>query len=191
MVAIGTGSSLKTAAVQNLALHILDPTSTLTAQDLSCQDYVSRMISDIDRARRFTRMLYEIHQSLADSIADLLDMSGVERMMDSVFWVNVIYVGEGVTFLGFFFYFLGIRNIGATNASVFNNLIPVFGVLLSVLVLSKTVYSTSIIGLVLVFMGVSIMIYSAKDLESNIDVSTQKGNEFSRLKVPEDCYDDR
>jgi drug/metabolite transporter (DMT)-like permease len=136
-------------------------------------------------------MLYEIHQSLADSIADLLDMSGVERMMDSVFWVNVIYVGEGVTFLGFFFYFLGIRNIGATNASVFNNLIPVFGVLLSVLVLSKTVYSTSIIGLVLVFMGVSIMIYSAKDLESNIDVSTQKGNEFSRLKVPEDCYDDR
>ncbi len=40
------------------------------------------MVNDPDRARRFTRMLYELHQPLANHLAELLDMTGVRRLMD-------------------------------------------------------------------------------------------------------------
>lgn len=44
--------------------------------------YVTRMSSDLDQARRFTRMLYELHQELADQVTGRLDMTGVKRLMD-------------------------------------------------------------------------------------------------------------
>lgn len=44
--------------------------------------YVERMTEDPDRARRFTRMLLEIHQGLAEEVAAALDLSGVRRLMD-------------------------------------------------------------------------------------------------------------
>jgi SAM-dependent methyltransferase len=44
--------------------------------------YVDRMNEDPERARRFTLMLYELHQGLGERIADQLDMSHVERLMD-------------------------------------------------------------------------------------------------------------
>ena len=44
--------------------------------------YVERMAADPDRARRFTRMLLEIHRGLADEIVRSLDLSGVRRLMD-------------------------------------------------------------------------------------------------------------
>ena len=44
--------------------------------------YVARMSSDLDQARRFTRMLYELHQDLAEQVAGRLDLTGVQRLMD-------------------------------------------------------------------------------------------------------------
>jgi SAM-dependent methyltransferase len=44
--------------------------------------YVERMAADPDRARRFTRMLREIHRGLADGLAATLDLAGVRRLMD-------------------------------------------------------------------------------------------------------------
>jgi predicted TPR repeat methyltransferase len=44
--------------------------------------YVDQMDEDAERARRFTRMLYELHQPLADELVDCLDLSGVDRLMD-------------------------------------------------------------------------------------------------------------
>jgi SAM-dependent methyltransferase len=44
--------------------------------------YVDRMARDPDRARRFTRMLLEIHQGLAEEVAVALDLAGVRRLMD-------------------------------------------------------------------------------------------------------------
>ncbi len=44
--------------------------------------YVERMTADPDRARRFTRMLFEIHQGLANQVAASLDLTGVRRLMD-------------------------------------------------------------------------------------------------------------
>jgi SAM-dependent methyltransferase len=44
--------------------------------------YVVRMAADPDRARRFTRMLYELHQPLADLVADSIDLGDAGRLLD-------------------------------------------------------------------------------------------------------------
>lgn len=45
-------------------------------------EYVIKMAEDPDRARRFTRMLYELHGPLAEQVAAALDLTGVRRLMD-------------------------------------------------------------------------------------------------------------
>ena len=45
-------------------------------------DYVTLMAADSERARRFTRMLYELHRPVADKLARRIDMAGVGRMVD-------------------------------------------------------------------------------------------------------------
>jgi SAM-dependent methyltransferase len=44
--------------------------------------YVEMMSADRGRARRFTRMLEELHRPLAEELADRLDARGVTRMLD-------------------------------------------------------------------------------------------------------------
>jgi SAM-dependent methyltransferase len=41
-----------------------------------------KMASEPETARRFTRMLFELHRPLADHLAEWLDLTGVERLMD-------------------------------------------------------------------------------------------------------------
>jgi len=66
----------------DLALRVGELASIGAPQELTLQDYVARMEEEPERARRFTRMLYEIHQPLAEELANTLDMTGVERLMD-------------------------------------------------------------------------------------------------------------
>ena len=65
-----------------LSIHIREPGSAWKALGLARPTYVDRMLEDPERARRFTRMLYELHQPLADELAGFLDLSGVKRLMD-------------------------------------------------------------------------------------------------------------
>ncbi|HEX6304967.1 MAG TPA: methyltransferase [Anaerolineales bacterium] len=51
-------------------------------EDETHGDYVQKMISDPDRARRFTRMLYELHAGLGEELAASLDIGGVRRLAD-------------------------------------------------------------------------------------------------------------
>lgn len=44
--------------------------------------YVDRMVEDPGRARRFTRMLAELHEPLAEALAGCLDLRGTHRLMD-------------------------------------------------------------------------------------------------------------
>jgi SAM-dependent methyltransferase len=69
-------------AVQNLARHITEPGSVWEIQGLEPPEWFAQISRDPERARRFTRMLYEAHLSLADELADILDMTGVRRLMD-------------------------------------------------------------------------------------------------------------
>lgn len=63
-------------------MHIKEPGSVWTVQGLEPPNYVSQMKRSLERARRFTRMLYEIHQPLAEELAQTLDMTGVNHLMD-------------------------------------------------------------------------------------------------------------
>jgi drug/metabolite transporter (DMT)-like permease len=75
-------------------------------------------------------------------------------LSDGIFWLNVFYLGGCVTFIGFLFYFTGIKELGATRAGGFINLVPVFGTIFSVLLLNETMYWTFTVGLLLVISGI-------------------------------------
>ena len=66
----------------NLPINITHPTSVLEAQNVTPPNYITQMKNDVTRAERFTRMLYELHQSLGSRIAEKLDLTGVNRLMD-------------------------------------------------------------------------------------------------------------
>jgi predicted O-methyltransferase YrrM len=73
----------KDACVHGLPQLISHPGSLWTIQGLEDpKNYVDRMRANPERAREFTRMLLEVHHNLAEQVANLLDLTGVERMMD-------------------------------------------------------------------------------------------------------------
>lgn len=73
----------RSAGVHNLALYIREPGSVWAAQGLTePRYYVDKMRGNPQRAREFTRMLYEVHQNLASELTALLDLSGVSRLLD-------------------------------------------------------------------------------------------------------------
>ena len=73
----------KDGCVHGLPQFISEPGSLWTVQGLDGPiDYVDRMRASPERAREFTRMLFEVHQDLANKVAELLDLSGVEHIMD-------------------------------------------------------------------------------------------------------------
>ncbi|MFW9788237.1 MAG: DMT family transporter [Candidatus Thorarchaeota archaeon] len=78
-------------------------------------------------------------------------------LVNPVFWINILYLSVCVTFIGFLFYFIGIKELGATRAGGFTNLIPVFGTVFSYLLLQELIYWTYGIGLLLVVMGIVII----------------------------------
>jgi cyclopropane fatty-acyl-phospholipid synthase-like methyltransferase len=69
-------------AIQNLTKHIREPGSSWVAQGLTPPDYVAHLAENLERAELFTRMLYELHQPMADEIAATLELSEAERLLD-------------------------------------------------------------------------------------------------------------
>lgn len=68
--------------LKDLTTHIREPGSAWEVLGLTQADYIEQMTEDPQAARRFTRMLYELHQPLAAELADSLDMKGVDRFLD-------------------------------------------------------------------------------------------------------------
>ncbi|MHA2297477.1 MAG: methyltransferase [Candidatus Hodarchaeales archaeon] len=68
--------------INNLTSNISHPKSVWVAQKKKPPNYVTQMNDDPRRAERFTRMLYELHQPLAEKLAKILDMTGVKKVMD-------------------------------------------------------------------------------------------------------------
>jgi SAM-dependent methyltransferase len=66
----------------HLPLSLREPDSAWEAIGLKPRMYVEQMCGDAVRARRFTRMLAELHRPLAEELAACLDLGGVERLMD-------------------------------------------------------------------------------------------------------------
>jgi SAM-dependent methyltransferase len=68
--------------VRDLALNISKPMSTWRTRNLTPPDYFQQIHEDPSYTARFTRKLYEIHISLAQQVASMLDLQGVKSLLD-------------------------------------------------------------------------------------------------------------
>ncbi len=69
-------------------------------------------------------------------------------------WVSLLFLGVLGTAVGFTLYYLAIRKIGASRASVFINLVPLFSIILSILLLGETLKKSVLIGGAILLFGV-------------------------------------
>lgn len=90
----------------------------------------------------------------------------LEALNNPTFWLGIALLGIFVTFFGFYFYLTAINEIGATNTAIFINLVPVFGTLISFLVLHEDISWPFLVGLLLVVMGISIINFPLNALKS-------------------------
>ncbi len=87
-------------------------------------------------------------------------------LIDPIFWMNVIYLGFFVTVIGFLFYFISIKKLGATRAGGFISLVPVFGTFFSALFMPEDpIYWTFGVGLLFVVCGIAIINFPIKENE--------------------------
>ena len=68
----------------------------------------------------------------------------------------IVFLGIFGTVIGFVWYYEGVKTIGPARTAVFNNLVPVFGVSLSALLLNESILISMIVGGVLTIAGVSL-----------------------------------
>jgi drug/metabolite transporter (DMT)-like permease len=93
-------------------------------------------------------------------LAMLLLFAGFESYPPTVpakVWIALSYLGLIGTVLAFVWYYEGVSRLGVTRTAIFNNLVPVFALLLSVLILREEVFWYSWMGAVLVITGVVII----------------------------------
>ena len=74
--------------------------------------------------------------------------------VDWTVWLAIVYLGICGSVLGFVWYYEGIKAIGPVKTSAFNNLIPIFAMLLSVVLLGETIHGYMIYGSAMVIGGV-------------------------------------
>jgi drug/metabolite transporter (DMT)-like permease len=72
-------------------------------------------------------------------------------------WGALSYLGICGSVLGFVWYYEGVKKIGPVKTSVFNNLIPIFAMIISMVLLKETLQTYMIYGSILVIGGVLII----------------------------------
>lgn len=72
-------------------------------------------------------------------------------------WVSLAYLGIIGTVLAFIWFYEGVSILGASRAAIFNNLIPVFTLALSVIILDEDVPTHTYAGAALVLTGVTMV----------------------------------
>jgi drug/metabolite transporter (DMT)-like permease len=76
------------------------------------------------------------------------------RELGLPFWIAQFYLALFTCILANFFYFLGIKYLGAAKTSIFNYLVPVFGLIFSVFFLDETITVIQIVGASFMILGV-------------------------------------
>lgn len=74
--------------------------------------------------------------------------------VDWTVWLAIVYLGICGSVLGFVWYYEGIKAIGPVKTAAFNNLIPIFAMLLSVVLLGESIHTYMIYGSAMVIGGV-------------------------------------
>jgi drug/metabolite transporter (DMT)-like permease len=72
---------------------------------------------------------------------------------DAAAWISIVYLAVFATVLGFVLFYEGVRRIGPSSAMSFALLVPVFGVLSSVAVLDERLGLSTVVGGVVVLVG--------------------------------------
>ena len=67
---------------------------------------------------------------------------------------SILYLGVAGTVIGFIWYYEGVKIIGPSRASIFNNLVPVCGVALGSILLGEPILVSMLIGGLLAIIGV-------------------------------------
>ncbi len=93
-----------------------------------------------------------LHQGAA---RELLSYRGID-------WASLAFLGILGTAAGFSLYYQAIRKIGASRSSVFINLVPLFSVCLSWLILDETVKPIVLFGGLVLLTGVTLTNFSGK-----------------------------
>ncbi|MFD1745699.1 DMT family transporter [Rhizobium helianthi] len=75
---------------------------------------------------------------------------------DAYGWVAALYTALFASLIAQVFYVQGIVHIGANRAGLFINLVPVFGTLLSVIILGEELHTYHVLALVLALGGIAI-----------------------------------
>lgn len=83
------------------------------------------------------------------------NLSGSLFTISSVEWLSLGYLGVFGTAIGFSLYYKGINKIGTTRAGIFINMVPVFALLLSWLLLHETVQPMVLVGGLFILTGVT------------------------------------
>lgn len=81
-------------------------------------------------------------------------LGGPLAMPDAVSWLAMGYLGVFGTAVAFFWYNQGVAALGPASATLFTNLVPVFAVLFSVLLLGERPLPSSLVGGLMVVAGV-------------------------------------
>ena len=69
-------------------------------------------------------------------------------------WLGILYLALLSTVVGYFFYVEGVSKIGASKAAIFSNLVPVFGVISSILLLRENASPWHGVSFLLILAGV-------------------------------------
>jgi drug/metabolite transporter (DMT)-like permease len=85
-------------------------------------------------------------------------------LQSPLFWFNILYLGVLGSFVGDTLYLQAVSRIGPTRTGVFLNLVPIFGVVLSALILNESIYWSFIIGMILIIAGILIINHRPKSM---------------------------
>ncbi|TIM33961.1 MAG: DMT family transporter, partial [Mesorhizobium sp.] len=90
--------------------------------------------------------------------------AGMVIVPDARGWAVAFYTAIGASVISQIFYIRGNELIGANRAGLFINLVPIFGTLLSVLIVGETFQLYQALALVLVLGGISLAEYSGRKM---------------------------
>ncbi len=83
-----------------------------------------------------------------------LTIGGLDLQLEPLSWLGILYLALLSTVVGYFFYVVGVSKIGAGRAAIFGNLVPVFGVITSVLLLKENLSPWHGVSFLLILTGV-------------------------------------
>lgn len=110
---------------------------------------------------KYPPLTVSLYQTIAGFVA-FIPLALIEapqwRMPTAASWGTLAYLGLLCSVAAFMLYNYGLRKLSAGTAVTLMNLVPVFGVLFSVLLLDEQVYARQLIGGLIVIVGVALTV---------------------------------